>query len=57
MERIRRRCGYENGIDVGAEGSRGGISLARKAGITVQLNNFSKNHIDVLVKEDNVNQE
>ncbi|KAG8475580.1 hypothetical protein CXB51_032446 [Gossypium anomalum] len=57
MERIRRRCGYENGIDVGAEGSRGGIFFAWKAGIMVQLNNFSKNHIDVLVKADNVNQE
>ncbi|KAH1122209.1 hypothetical protein J1N35_005369 [Gossypium stocksii] len=57
MKRIRRRCGFENGIDVRAEGSRCGISLAWKAGITVWLNNFSKNHIDVLVKEDNINQE
>ncbi|KAK5793316.1 hypothetical protein PVK06_034458 [Gossypium arboreum] len=57
IERIRRRCGFENGIDVGAKDSRGGISLAWKAEITVRLNNFSKNHIDVLVKEDNVNQE
>ncbi|KAK5803400.1 hypothetical protein PVK06_031045 [Gossypium arboreum] len=57
MERIKRKCGFENEIDVGAEGSRGGISMAWKAGITIRLNNFSKNHIDVLVKENNVNQE
>ncbi|KAK5795104.1 hypothetical protein PVK06_036361 [Gossypium arboreum] len=41
----------------GAEGSRGGISMAWKVGITIRLNNFSKNHIGVLVKEDNFNQE
>ncbi|KAL1150145.1 hypothetical protein V6Z11_A10G237600 [Gossypium hirsutum] len=37
MERIRRRCGFENGINVGAEGSRGGISMAWKAGITTRF--------------------
>ncbi|KAA3480595.1 hypothetical protein EPI10_021015 [Gossypium australe] len=28
MERIRRRSGFVNGIDVEAEGSRGGLCLA-----------------------------
>ncbi|KAA3481457.1 reverse transcriptase [Gossypium australe] len=28
MERIRRRCGFVNGIDVGVEGSRGGLCVA-----------------------------
>ncbi|KAK5811500.1 hypothetical protein PVK06_026837 [Gossypium arboreum] len=57
IEKIRRRCGFENGIDVGAAGSRGGISMAWKVEITVCLNNFSKSYIDVIVKEDNVNEE
>ncbi|KAK5785354.1 hypothetical protein PVK06_039928 [Gossypium arboreum] len=30
MEKIRRRCGFGNGIDVSTEGSRGGICLAWK---------------------------
>ncbi|KAK5803591.1 hypothetical protein PVK06_031239 [Gossypium arboreum] len=57
MEKIRRRCGFENGIGVGTAGYRDGISMAWKAGITVCLNNFSKSHIDVIVKGDNVNEE
>lgn len=57
MKRIRRRCGFENEIDIGAKGYRGGIFMAWKVGITIRPNNFSKNHIGVLVKEDNVNQE
>ncbi|KAH1073097.1 hypothetical protein J1N35_025425 [Gossypium stocksii] len=34
MEKIRRRCGFMHGIDVGAEGFRGGICLAWKTEIT-----------------------
>lgn len=40
-----------NGIDVKAEGSRGGLSLAWKGDIAVTLRSFSKHHIDVMVKE------
>ncbi|KAA3477124.1 reverse transcriptase [Gossypium australe] len=53
MERIRRRCGFVNGIDVGAEGSRGGLCLAWREEIKVSLKTFSKNHIDVLIEESN----
>ncbi|KAA3487169.1 reverse transcriptase [Gossypium australe] len=37
MERIRRRCGFQNGIDVDSDGSRGGF--------------FSKRHIDVIIED------
>ncbi|XP_017648047.1 uncharacterized protein LOC108488269 [Gossypium arboreum] len=56
MEKFQRRYGFENGIDVGAEGSRGGICMAWKTGITVVLKNFSRNHIDVMVKDENFNE-
>ncbi|KAA3477206.1 reverse transcriptase [Gossypium australe] len=57
MEKIRRRCGFVNGIIVGVEGSRGGICLVWRKEITVSLKTFSKNHIDVLIEENNVNGE
>ncbi|KAA3486785.1 reverse transcriptase [Gossypium australe] len=57
MERARRRCGFINGIDVEAEGTRGGLCLAWKDCIEVTLKSFSKWHIDVMVKEDNKQEE
>ncbi|KAA3476755.1 BEACH domain-containing lvsC [Gossypium australe] len=57
MEKIKRRCGFVNGINVGAEGSRGGICLAWKEELQVRLKTFSPNNIDVLIKEESVNEE
>ncbi|KAA3471106.1 Endonuclease/exonuclease/phosphatase [Gossypium australe] len=37
MERVRRSCGFNSGIDIKAEGSRGGLCLAWKSGIVVTL--------------------
>ncbi|KAA3481591.1 Exo_endo_phos domain-containing protein [Gossypium australe] len=54
MERVRRSCGFINGIDVEAEGSRGGLCLAWKVGIEVTLRSYSTWHIDVLIKEDGI---
>ncbi|KAA3460557.1 reverse transcriptase [Gossypium australe] len=54
MERIRRRSGFINGIEVGANGSRGGLCLAWREECKVSLRTFSKNHIDVLIEERNV---
>ncbi|KAA3474466.1 reverse transcriptase [Gossypium australe] len=55
MEEIRRMCGFVNGIDVGAEGSRGGLCLAWKEESMVSLKTFLKNHIDVLIEGSTVN--
>ncbi|KAA3467329.1 reverse transcriptase [Gossypium australe] len=57
MEKVRRSCGFPNGIEIEAEGSRGGLCLAWKEDIKVTLRSFSKNHIDVMVKEENTNAE
>ncbi|MBA0820419.1 hypothetical protein Gohar_022114, partial [Gossypium harknessii] len=51
MEKVRRQCGFNYRIDVGANGSRGGLCLAWKEDVHVQLRNYSKNHIDILIKE------
>ncbi|KAA3467370.1 reverse transcriptase [Gossypium australe] len=53
MEKVRRTCGYVNGIDVGAKGSRGGLSLGWKDDISISLKSFSKAHIDVEVVVEN----
>ncbi|KAA3465140.1 Endonuclease/exonuclease/phosphatase [Gossypium australe] len=53
MERIRLRCGYNNGVDIEAEGSRGGLCLAWKGDIDVTVKRYSKWHIDSLVKGGN----
>ncbi|KAA3454404.1 reverse transcriptase [Gossypium australe] len=52
MSKARRSCGFINGIDVDAEGSRGGLCLAWKTGMDVILKSSSKWHVDVMVKED-----
>ncbi|KAA3475444.1 reverse transcriptase [Gossypium australe] len=52
MEKVRRSCGFLNGVEVTAEGSRGGLCLAWKADIDVTLRSFSNWHLDVLVKEE-----
>ncbi|KAA3457895.1 reverse transcriptase [Gossypium australe] len=56
-DRVRKSCGFINGIDVEAEGSRGGLCLAWKGGIEVTLRSYSKWHIDVLIKEDSIQEE
>ncbi|KAH1106130.1 hypothetical protein J1N35_009898 [Gossypium stocksii] len=52
MEAVRRRCGFLNGIDVSAEGSRGGLSFEWNGNNLVILQSFSKYHIDVEVQEE-----
>ncbi|MBA0777488.1 hypothetical protein Gotri_005501 [Gossypium trilobum] len=52
MERIRKSCKFGNKIDVGANGSRGGLSLGWNKGISVTLRSFFHSHIDVEVKKE-----
>ncbi|KAA3489694.1 reverse transcriptase [Gossypium australe] len=54
MEKVRRSCGFLNGIDIAIEGTRGGLCLAWKEEVEVTLKSFSRSHIDVLVKEENI---
>ncbi|KAA3453480.1 reverse transcriptase [Gossypium australe] len=57
MDRVRRSCGFTNGINVEAEGSRGGLCLAWRDDIGVTLRSYSKWHIDVLIKEEGIQEE
>ncbi|XP_052477317.1 uncharacterized protein LOC128032639 [Gossypium raimondii] len=57
MEKVRRSCGFLNGIDVAAKGFRGGLCLAWKGEILVTLRSFSRSHTDVMVKEENDKEE
>lgn len=50
MEKVRRRCGFNHGFEVEAEGSRGGLCLAWKDSMTAVLRSYSKNHVDVIVQ-------
>lgn len=52
MQRIRKKCGYENSIDVGAEGSKGGLTLGWKGNLKVELKSFSRSHIDAKIQEE-----
>ncbi|KAA3460259.1 reverse transcriptase [Gossypium australe] len=54
MEKVRRLI---NGIEVGAEGTRGGLCLAWKDDIVVILRSFSNWHLDVLVKKEGIQEE
>lgn len=51
LEKIRRKCGFEHGIDVEAEGTRRGLSLGWREGMNLTLKSFSKSHIDMEVDE------
>ncbi|KAH1084030.1 hypothetical protein J1N35_023791 [Gossypium stocksii] len=51
MEKVRLKCGFENGIDIGAMGTRGGLSLGWKGNSLVYLRSFSSFHIDVDIRD------
>ncbi|XP_016725413.1 uncharacterized protein [Gossypium hirsutum] len=51
MERLRKRCNFQNGIDSSANSSRGGLSLAWNGNDVVQVYSYSSNHIDVEINE------
>ncbi|MFQ6651303.1 hypothetical protein Gotur_023682 [Gossypium turneri] len=46
MEKVRKRCGFNYGIKVQVNGSRGGLCLAWKGDVNVQLRSYSNHHID-----------
>ncbi|MBA0672600.1 hypothetical protein Goklo_023999, partial [Gossypium klotzschianum] len=48
---------FINGFDVEVESSRGGFSLTWKGDVIVTIISYSKNHIDVQIKENQVDRE
>ncbi|KAH1072859.1 hypothetical protein J1N35_025187 [Gossypium stocksii] len=51
MEGIRRKCSFHHGIDVGAEGSKGGLSLSWRHHDVVTLRSYLQDHIDVVIQD------
>lgn len=51
MEWVRMKCGFANGIDIEAMGTRGGLSLGWNGNSLITLKSFSSFHIDVVVHD------
>ncbi|KAG8481500.1 hypothetical protein CXB51_026349 [Gossypium anomalum] len=51
MEKVRVRCGFHNGIDVGVQGTKRRLSIGWKWENEIQLRSYSSNHIDVIIKK------
>ncbi|MBA0551255.1 hypothetical protein Golob_022149 [Gossypium lobatum] len=51
MEPVRIKCGFANGIDIGAMGTRGGLSLGWNGNFLIMLKSFSSFHINVEVHD------
>lgn len=49
MKKIHRSYGFLFGIDISAIGSKGGLCLAWKEGLSINLKSFSSNPIDVVI--------
>ncbi|MBA0675514.1 hypothetical protein Goari_017054 [Gossypium aridum] len=49
MERIRRKYGFANGVDISAQGLRRGLYLSWCSSVNVIITSFSENHIDAIV--------
>lgn len=49
-EQLRWQLGFPHGFSVKSEGRSSGLALFWKQQIDVDLQNFSKSHIDVLIK-------
>lgn len=50
MEKVCRRGGFLNGIDVAIEGTMGGLILGWKSDINVSLRSYSSNYVDMVLK-------
>lgn len=54
MVNLRTKFGFTNGFDISMKGSKGGLSLAWKGNYLISLMNYSINHINVnIVDEEN----
>lgn len=52
MKVVRIGCGYQHGLEIEVEGSKGGMCLASKESIEIKLLKFATNFIDVLVRKE-----
>ncbi|GMJ13760.1 hypothetical protein HRI_005045200 [Hibiscus trionum] len=52
MEKVRKKCGFSNGIEVGSRGRSGGLCLAWRGNCQVSLRSYSDRHIDFMLSDD-----
>ena len=51
MEKIKNRIGFANGLIVPSRGRSGGVALFWTQEVNLDINSYSGNHIDTIVKE------
>ncbi|GMI87829.1 hypothetical protein HRI_002452200 [Hibiscus trionum] len=52
MLKVRKKCGFPNGIDVGSRGRSGGLCLAWRNDCQISLRSFYDRHIDFMISDD-----
>ena len=45
MEKVKERCKLKHGLIVPSDGSKGGLAMLRKEGITMEVKTYSQDHI------------
>ncbi|KAB1671577.1 hypothetical protein [Gossypium barbadense] len=53
FRRVQNKCRMQNGLAVNSEGRSGGLTLMWRDGMNVSIQNYSKHHIDSMVKLEN----
>ncbi|KAB1998914.1 hypothetical protein ES319_D12G123600v1, partial [Gossypium barbadense] len=53
LRRVQNNCRLQNGLDVNSEGRSGGLALIWRDGMNVSIQNYSKHHIDSMVRLEN----
>ncbi|TYH19505.1 hypothetical protein ES288_A05G357100v1 [Gossypium darwinii] len=53
FRRVQNKCRMQNGLAVNSEGWSGGLALMWRDGMNVSIQNYSKHHIDSMVKLEN----
>ena len=55
MERIKNRIGFANGLTVPSSGRSGGLAMFWTREVNLDINSYSGNHIDAIVRESDGN--
>ncbi|KAK8264701.1 hypothetical protein V6Z12_D12G127100, partial [Gossypium hirsutum] len=53
FRRVQNNCRLQNGLAVNSEGRSGGLALMWRDGMNVSIQNYSKHHIDSMVRLEN----
>ena len=50
LEKVKERCKMKHGLIVPSDGSKGGLAMLWKEGITMEIKTYSQDHIDAWVE-------